>query len=161
MNNLRHSDGPALVYLGDIFRHLCGLRDSGIIPPHRTIRQISGMIGLSVATTYAALQLLENTGAIECLHGEYGAPNLYRAFQPEIKKFVSPGADNLLDEQEAANFLSINVRTLQAWRSTRPPKNGSPPFAKIGRLVRYRRSDLLAWVEKQERWTTKGASDGH
>ena len=50
----------------------------------------------------------------------------------------------LLQEDEAAAFLSISVRTLQSWRVRR---SDGPPFIRYsGRAVRYRRSDLVAWV---------------
>jgi predicted DNA-binding transcriptional regulator AlpA len=52
-------------------------------------------------------------------------------------------ADALLDEAQAAELLSLSSRTLQAWRL-----NGSgPSFVRAGRAVRYRRRDLLAWMD--------------
>lgn len=65
-------------------------------------------------------------------------------------------ATHLLHEQEAAKFLSLSFRTLQAWRV----RGEGPHFCKIGRAVRYRRHDLIAWVETQVRASTSdpGAS---
>ena len=52
-------------------------------------------------------------------------------------------ADALLAEAQAAELLSLSSRTLQAWRL-----NGSgPSFVRAGRAVRYRRRDLLAWMD--------------
>ena len=51
--------------------------------------------------------------------------------------------DALLTEHEAAYLLGISVRTLQAWRT----RNSGPPFARLGRLVRYRRSMLEDWTK--------------
>jgi excisionase family DNA binding protein len=48
----------------------------------------------------------------------------------------------LLTEQQAADLLQVSTRTLQAWRCGRI----GPPFSRIGRLIRYRRSELLAWI---------------
>jgi Helix-turn-helix domain len=42
-------------------------------------------------------------------------------------------------EMQAANFLGISVRTLQAWRV----RGGGPPYVKIGRTVRYQRRALI------------------
>jgi excisionase family DNA binding protein len=56
----------------------------------------------------------------------------------------SPENVRLLTEREAANLLSISSRTLQAWRSN----GGGPTFVRVGRVIRYRRSDLIAWIEK-------------
>lgn len=51
---------------------------------------------------------------------------------------------DLLDENEAAASLSVAVQTLRNWRW----KGEGPRFLKVGtRLVRYRRSDLAAFVE--------------
>ncbi|HRI90346.1 MAG TPA: helix-turn-helix domain-containing protein [Accumulibacter sp.] len=57
---------------------------------------------------------------------------------------------DLLDEKEAGLFLDTAPGTLSVWRST---GRYNLPFVKIGRNVRYRRSDLLAWLEKRTRET--------
>lgn len=61
--------------------------------------------------------------------------------------------DRLLNEQEAADFLSISFRTLQAWRV----RGGGPRFCKIGRAVRYRRADLVAFAGANTARTTTEA----
>ena len=48
----------------------------------------------------------------------------------------------LLDEHQAAQFLGLSVRTLQARRFL----SKRPPFVKIGRSVRYRQDDLEHFV---------------
>lgn len=62
---------------------------------------------------------------------------------------IAAGAD-LLDEQAAAALLTVAPGTLGVWRST---GRYNLPFLKVGRNVRYRRSDLLAWLEKRTRQT--------
>ena len=52
----------------------------------------------------------------------------------------------LLSEKEAARFLSMSYRTLQSWRSA----GEGPSYLKLGRSIRYRRSDLLAWVDESQ-----------
>lgn len=49
----------------------------------------------------------------------------------------------LLSNQEAADFLKINVRTLNNWRC-----NNSTiiPFVKIGRRVVYKKSNLISYI---------------
>ncbi len=47
---------------------------------------------------------------------------------------------------QAAEFLTVSVGTLEVWRST---KRYAIPYIKCGRLVRYRRSDLEAWLESR------------
>ena len=51
--------------------------------------------------------------------------------------------DSLVTEVQAAKFLNISIRTLQAWRI----KLVGPRFVRVGRAIRYRRSDLIAWIE--------------
>ena len=55
---------------------------------------------------------------------------------------------DLLDEKEAAEVLTLSPGTLSVWRST---GRYALPFLKIGRKVRYRRADLLAWMESRTR----------
>jgi len=55
-------------------------------------------------------------------------------------------AHNLLNDSEAANFLKLAPGTLPVWRCT---KRYKIPYIKVGRLVRYRRSDLEAWLESR------------
>ncbi|VTZ27568.1 hypothetical protein MPC1_5930002 [Methylocella tundrae] len=49
----------------------------------------------------------------------------------------------LLDENGVADFLNVKVATLQSWRV----KGCGPDFVRVGRCIRYRPSDILAWVE--------------
>jgi predicted DNA-binding transcriptional regulator AlpA len=51
--------------------------------------------------------------------------------------------DALLNEMQAAHFLSLSVRTLQAWRL----RSAGPRIVRAGRAIRYRRRDLIAWIE--------------
>lgn len=48
----------------------------------------------------------------------------------------------LIDEAMVAKQLDCEVKTLQAWRC----RGVGPSFVKIGRLVRYRQSDVQAWI---------------
>jgi len=61
---------------------------------------------------------------------------------------TAPLPRDLLDEIEAAQYLTLAPGTLSVWRSTGRYKI---PFVKVGRRVRYRRSDLLAWLESRTR----------
>ena len=50
--------------------------------------------------------------------------------------------DTYLKEGQVAELLGLPVRTLQSWRL----RGGGPEFYKIGRSVRYKRSDLDEWL---------------
>ena len=55
--------------------------------------------------------------------------------------------DALLTEQETCGLLGLSVRTLQNWRL----RGGGPAYLKCGRAVRYRRRDLLSWMDEHTR----------
>ncbi len=56
--------------------------------------------------------------------------------------------DRLMTEAEAAEILCYSVRALQNWRV----RGGGPKFIKVSsRSVRYRRRDLLAWIDQRTR----------
>lgn len=52
--------------------------------------------------------------------------------------------DLLVNQNTAGELLSIPPATLQKWRST---GENNIPFVKIGRNVRYRTTDLKAYIE--------------
>lgn len=54
--------------------------------------------------------------------------------------------DRLITERDAAYFLGYTMRALQNWRL----RGGGPAFVKVSkRSIRYRRRDLLTWVESK------------
>ena len=73
----------------------------------------------------------------------------------EHEDAIADRPERLIHEQEAAQLLCVSFRTLQAWRV----RGGGPRFCKIGRAVRYRRRDLMTWVEGRARSNT--SDPGH
>ena len=53
--------------------------------------------------------------------------------------------DRLLPPGEAADYLGVVENTLSVWRST---GRYNLPYIKVGRLVRYRLSDLQAFLAR-------------
>lgn len=53
--------------------------------------------------------------------------------------------DGLMRIEEAAEYLGFAKQTLRNWVS-----DGRIPYVKIGRSVRFRRSELDEWVEEQD-----------
>jgi hypothetical protein len=51
-------------------------------------------------------------------------------------------ADARLDEKQAAKVLGVTPRALQPWRH----RGGGPKFCKLGHRVRYRLTDIKAWI---------------
>lgn len=54
--------------------------------------------------------------------------------------------DRLLDRPEAADYLGVKTTTLENWAATR---RYPLPFVKVGRRVKYRVSDLEAFIESR------------
>jgi excisionase family DNA binding protein len=53
--------------------------------------------------------------------------------------------DELLLPEEAAELLRVPLSTLRIWRHRRE----GPAVVKVGRLLRYSRRDLEAWLESR------------
>lgn len=51
---------------------------------------------------------------------------------------------DLMTPEHAAHTLSVSIRTLAAWRSS---GRHDLPYVKLGRLVRYRTSDIADWLQ--------------
>ena len=60
---------------------------------------------------------------------------------------------NLVPAEQAADYLGVTTRTMANWRSRGFP---NVPFSKIGRCVRYRISDLDAYIAKHSHNSVEG-----
>ena len=54
--------------------------------------------------------------------------------------------NQLVNRHEAAQFLGVAENTLAVWATN---KRYNLPYVKIGRCVRYKLSDLNAFIEKR------------
>lgn len=62
----------------------------------------------------------------------------------ELTQYGLTPADRLIDEKHAAEYLGYTTRALQNWRL----RGGGPKFVRVSaRSIRYRVSDVEAWVE--------------
>jgi hypothetical protein len=68
---------------------------------------------------------------------------------------AAQGADGLLTEGEAAQLRRQSVRTLQAERL----RGVGCSYVKLGRSVRYRRADVMSFIEANLRKATEPAVD--
>lgn len=65
--------------------------------------------------------------------------------------------DRLIPERDAADFLGYTMRALQNWRT----RGGGPAFIKVSsRSIRYRRRDLMVWIESKLATNTTCTSVG-
>jgi len=58
-----------------------------------------------------------------------------------------------LNESEAANYLGISLATLRRYRYRVGDRTDGPQIVKIGRAVRYARSDLDRFIKAQRAGT--------
>ena len=59
---------------------------------------------------------------------------------------TSPFRSELLSRRQAAEYLGVTEHTLAVWKCTR---RYDLPVVKIGRLVKYKKSDLDAFIERR------------
>ncbi len=57
---------------------------------------------------------------------------------------------DLLTSAQLANELGVTLRAVELWRL----EGRGPTFTRCGRLVRYIRTDVVAWLESQRRTST-------
>lgn len=70
---------------------------------------------------------------------------------------TSMSEDTMLTIDQAAAYLSIAKATLYTWRSRRA--GYGPRAVKMGGCLRYRRSDLDAWIAERLEHCDPGVSD--
>ena len=59
--------------------------------------------------------------------------------------------ERLLPEKQATRLIGVSPRTLRNWRVI----GGGPQYVKVSaRCIRYRRADILSWIEARERRNT-------
>ena len=63
---------------------------------------------------------------------------------------------NLFDNRVAAHYIDVKPQTLDVWRCT---KRYEIPYIKVGRLIKYRKSDLDAWLNS--RTVSSVGGEGH
>ncbi|PPG38026.1 helix-turn-helix domain-containing protein [Pseudoclavibacter sp. RFBA6] len=57
--------------------------------------------------------------------------------------------ERLLTEKETAELLQLRQQLLREWRDLDKKDAGrrGPPFKKLGRAVRYRATEVSAWID--------------
>ena len=70
--------------------------------------------------------------------------------QSTVSSIIKQQSDPLLTPSEAAEYIGVATNTLSVWRCT---GRYNIPFIKSGRLVKYRKSALDAFLERR----TQGA----
>jgi hypothetical protein len=91
------------------------------------------MMSVLILLTWISLEILENNLKRH--------PNHKRKDKKIMEKF---NTNSLLTRVEAADFLGVSSTTLALWKST---KRYGLPVVMVGRLPKYRYSDLLEFIE--------------
>jgi hypothetical protein len=73
----------------------------------------------------------------------------------KIRRLGPPNEEVFLDEHDLSRRHKRSIKTIRNARL----RGGSVPFVKIGRLVRYRLSDVVAW-EQQTRLRNSTSDEG-
>ena len=69
-------------------------------------------------------------------------------------EFEQTNQPNLMSRTEAADYLGLAPHTLAVWEST---SRYSLPCVKIGRLAKYRKSDLDDFIQRRTTGKTQGS----
>jgi excisionase family DNA binding protein len=81
--------------------------------------------------------------SLQAAHGERRRGTAVQAFDPTPPPAPAAAATaEYLTTREAAVVLGVSAKCLEAWRA----KGAGPPFAHVGRAVRYPTAELRAWV---------------
>jgi len=69
-------------------------------------------------------------------------------FINQFLRIMSNIQDKLLNRKEASKFLGIQENTLAVWATN---KRYKLPFYKVGRLVKYKISDLEKFIQENQK----------
>jgi excisionase family DNA binding protein len=56
--------------------------------------------------------------------------------------------EKLWSTQELADFLGVPIQTIYQWRK----RNYGPPGRRMGKHIRYRRSEVERWIDSLDGW---------
>lgn len=59
--------------------------------------------------------------------------------------YPTQSPDELLNIAQAAVIVDVSIDTLRRWAA----KGCGPPHLRVGRAIKFRRGELLAWLDKQ------------
>jgi len=74
-----------------------------------------------------------------------GTDKLLRALNEQPPFIRSERVDELMTEKEAAAYLGVSVSGMRKWRA----HQCGPKYARFGKIIRYRQSDLDAFVQSR------------
>lgn len=72
-----------------------------------------------------------------------GEKNMQKA--TPVKEVCNVAPSGLMTPRDAAVYIGVKINTLAVWRMT---NRYGLPFVKLGKVIRYRKSDLDEWINK-------------
>lgn len=73
----------------------------------------------------------------------FGRKNMQKATL--VKEVCNVAPSGLMTPRDAAVYIGVKINTLAVWRMT---NRYGLPFVKLGKVIRYRKSDLDEWINK-------------
>lgn len=64
--------------------------------------------------------------------------------------------ERMFAQAEVAELLGVTERCIEGWRV----RGGGPRYVRVGRLIRYRHSDVSAWLDARTRASTSDPGPG-
>lgn len=62
-----------------------------------------------------------------------------------VKEVCNVAPSGLMTPRDAAVYIGVKINTLAVWRMT---NRYGLPFVKLGKVIRYRKSDLDEWIDE-------------
>ena len=72
-----------------------------------------------------------------------GEKNMQKA--TPVKEVCNVAPSGLMTPRDAAVYIGVKINTLAVWRMT---NRYGLPFVKLGKVIRYRKSDLDKWIDE-------------
>lgn len=72
-----------------------------------------------------------------------GEKNMQKA--TPVKEVCNVAPSGLMTSRDAAVYIGVKINTLTVWRMT---NRYGLPFVKLGKVIRYRKSDLDKWIDE-------------
>ena len=72
-----------------------------------------------------------------------GEKNMQKA--TPVKEVCNVAPSGLMTPRDAAVYIGVKINTLAVWRMT---NRYGLPFVKLGKVIRYRKSDLDEWIDE-------------
>lgn len=72
-----------------------------------------------------------------------GEKNMQKA--TPVKEVCNVAPSGLTTPRDAAVYIGVKINTLAVWRMT---NRYGLPFVKLGKVIRYRKSDLDKWIDE-------------